>query len=77
MPETDRSKLMSVSTFDACVQVGQMQLLRKQIAHELNTLCKFDSHNLACALQTMNTYVHAGSVSTLQLLYSVYHPSQQ
>ena len=35
-------------------QVGQMQLLRKQIAHELNTLCKFDSDFLACSLQTMN-----------------------
>ncbi|XP_052274369.1 WASH complex subunit 5-like isoform X2 [Dreissena polymorpha] len=41
--------------FDTMLKVGQMQLLRKQIAHELNTLCKFDSNNLACALQTMNT----------------------
>ncbi|WAR23300.1 WASC5-like protein [Mya arenaria] len=40
--------------FDIMLKVGQMQLLRKQIANELNTLCKFDSNNMACALQTMN-----------------------
>lgn len=40
--------------FEIILKVGQMQLLRKQIAHELNTLCKFDSNYLACSLQTIN-----------------------
>ncbi|XP_053393927.1 WASH complex subunit 5-like isoform X1 [Mercenaria mercenaria] len=40
--------------FDIMLKVGHIQLLRKQIAHELNTLCKFDSNNLACSLQTLN-----------------------
>lgn len=42
------------SFFDIMLKVGQMQLLRKQIGHELNTLAKFDSKHLACSLQTMN-----------------------
>ncbi|PIK50593.1 putative WASH complex subunit strumpellin-like [Apostichopus japonicus] len=36
------------------LKVGQMQLLRRQIANELNFTCKFDSKFLASALQTMN-----------------------
>ncbi|RUS78371.1 hypothetical protein EGW08_013864 [Elysia chlorotica] len=39
---------------DTILKVGQMQLLRRQIAYELNTSCKFDSKFLASALQTMN-----------------------
>ena len=39
------------------VQVGQLQLLRRQIAYELNTSCKFDSKFLASSLQTMNKSV--------------------
>lgn len=39
---------------DTILRVGQMQLLRRQIGHELNTACKFDSKVLASALQTMN-----------------------
>ncbi|XP_067134229.1 WASH complex subunit 5 [Centruroides vittatus] len=43
------------STFlDNILKIGQMQLLRKLIAHELNTSGKFDSKNLISALQTMN-----------------------
>lgn len=38
------------------MQVGQMQLLRRQIAHQLNTSCKFNSKFLASALNTMNEY---------------------
>ena len=40
-----------------CVQVGQLQLLRWQIAYELNTSCKFDSKFLSSSLQTMNKSV--------------------
>ncbi|XP_076462616.1 WASH complex subunit 5-like [Babylonia areolata] len=39
---------------DIILRVGQLQLLRRQIAHELNTSCKFDSKFLASSLQTMN-----------------------
>nr|CAD7567981.1 unnamed protein product [Timema californicum] len=35
-------------------KVGQLQVLRKNIAYELNTSCKFDSKHLAGTLQTMN-----------------------
>merc|ERR1712136_641117 len=34
--------------------IGQMQLLRRQIAHELNTTAKFDSKFLASALENFN-----------------------
>ncbi|XP_071483871.1 WASH complex subunit 5-like [Diadema antillarum] len=36
------------------LKVGQMQLLRRMIANELNFSCKFDSKFLAGALETMN-----------------------
>lgn len=39
---------------DIIIRVGQMQLLRRQIAYELNTSCKFDSKFLASSLQTLN-----------------------
>jgi len=39
------------------MQVGQMQLLRRQIAHQLHTSCKFNSKFLATALNTMNECV--------------------
>ena len=39
---------------DQVTRVGQMQLLRRQIAYELNTSCHFDSKFLASSLQTMN-----------------------
>lgn len=39
---------------DIILRVGQLQLLRRQIAYELNTSCKFDSKFLASSLQTMN-----------------------
>ncbi|XP_050401033.2 WASH complex subunit 5 isoform X1 [Patella vulgata] len=40
---------------DIINKVGQMQLLRRQIAYELNTSCKFDSKFLASSLQTLNS----------------------
>ncbi|XP_065061996.1 WASH complex subunit 5-like [Rhopilema esculentum] len=36
------------------VKVGQMQIIRSQIAYELNVSCRFDSKLLASALQTFN-----------------------
>lgn len=38
----------------ACSQVGQMQILRQQIANELNYSCQFDSKHLAAALENLN-----------------------
>ncbi|XP_040287602.1 WASH complex subunit 5 [Bufo bufo] len=39
---------------DAIMKVGQMQILRQQIANELNYSCKFDSKHLAAALDNFN-----------------------
>ncbi|GFW82443.1 WASH complex subunit 5 [Trichonephila clavipes] len=39
---------------ESLIKVGQMQLLRRRIAYELNTSCKFDSKHLACALEGIN-----------------------
>ncbi|KAF6031772.1 KIAA0196 [Bugula neritina] len=39
---------------NSILKIGQMQLLRKQIAHELATSSKFDSKFLASALSNMN-----------------------
>ncbi|KAK7873803.1 hypothetical protein R5R35_005787 [Gryllus longicercus] len=41
------------------LKIGQLQLLRKHIAYELNISCKFNSKYLASALQTMNDAVLA------------------
>uniref|UniRef100_A0A8C2BWJ2 WASH complex subunit 5 n=1 Tax=Cyprinus carpio TaxID=7962 RepID=A0A8C2BWJ2_CYPCA len=39
---------------EAIMKVGQMQVLRQQIANELNYSCKFDSKHLAAALDNLN-----------------------
>ncbi|XP_066434881.1 WASH complex subunit 5 [Eleutherodactylus coqui] len=39
---------------DAIMKVGQLQILRQQIANELNYSCKFDSKHLAAALDNVN-----------------------
>lgn len=36
------------------VIIGTLQLLRKHIAYQLNTSCKFDSAHLEASLRTMN-----------------------
>lgn len=41
------------------LQVGQMQILRQQIANELNYSCKFDSKHLAAALENLNKSVQS------------------
>ncbi|XP_077547549.1 WASH complex subunit strump isoform X4 [Haemaphysalis longicornis] len=44
---------------ESVLKVGQMQILRKAIAHELCTAAKFESKDLAGALQAMNDAVLA------------------
>ncbi|XP_065308366.1 WASH complex subunit 5 [Dermacentor albipictus] len=39
---------------ESILKIGQMQILRKAIAHELYTTAKFESKDLVGALQTMN-----------------------
>ncbi|XP_011943678.1 PREDICTED: WASH complex subunit strumpellin isoform X2 [Cercocebus atys] len=39
---------------EAIMKVGQMQILRQQIANELNYSCRFDSKHLAAALENLN-----------------------
>lgn len=39
------------------LKIGHYQLLRKKIAYELNTACKFEAKHMEAALQTLNTYV--------------------
>uniref|UniRef100_A0A8C2X1H7 WASH complex subunit 5 n=1 Tax=Cyclopterus lumpus TaxID=8103 RepID=A0A8C2X1H7_CYCLU len=39
---------------EVIMKVGQMQILRQQIANELNYSCKFDSKHLAAALDNLN-----------------------
>lgn len=36
------------------LHVGQKQIIRKHIAYELNSSCKFNSKNLESSLRTMN-----------------------
>ncbi|GCB74711.1 hypothetical protein scyTo_0003802 [Scyliorhinus torazame] len=39
---------------DSILKVGQMQILRQQIANELSYSCKFDSKHLAATLENLN-----------------------
>lgn len=39
---------------ETTVLIGSLQLLRKHIAYQLNTSCKFDSAHLEASLRTMN-----------------------
>nr|XP_044999379.1 WASH complex subunit 5 isoform X2 [Jaculus jaculus] len=39
---------------ESIMKVGQMQILRQQIANELNYSCRFDSKHLAAALDNLN-----------------------
>jgi len=52
-PQQKLSKFWPSYT-DFVVKVGQMQIIRSQIAHELNVSCRFDSQILSSALQTFN-----------------------
>ncbi|CAG0896952.1 unnamed protein product [Darwinula stevensoni] len=42
------------SLVDSLMRIGQMQLLRRRIGHELNSSCKFDSKHLASSLDAFN-----------------------
>uniref|UniRef100_A0A8C6KPK3 WASH complex subunit 5 n=1 Tax=Nothobranchius furzeri TaxID=105023 RepID=A0A8C6KPK3_NOTFU len=42
------------SYLESIMKVGQMQILRQQIANELNFSCKFDSKHLGAALENLN-----------------------
>ena len=64
--------LMMVIKMAFAVQVGQMQLLRRQIAHQLHMSCKFNSKFLASALNTINEY--ALLISVLELSGSGVQP---
>lgn len=39
---------------DIIIAIGTLQLLRKHIAYQLNTTCKFDSAHLESSLRTLN-----------------------
>lgn len=43
-----------VALLESLLRIGQMQLLRRRIAYELNTSCKFDSKHLEGSLQALN-----------------------
>ncbi|XP_038056716.1 WASH complex subunit 5-like [Patiria miniata] len=49
-----RANKMWAPFVNLVLKLGQMQLLRRQIANELNFSCKFESKFLASALETMN-----------------------
>ncbi|KAG5323976.1 WASC5 protein, partial [Acromyrmex heyeri] len=50
------SKLWS-SALEWALKIGHYQLLRKKIAYELNTACKFEAKHMEAALRTLNTAV--------------------
>lgn len=52
------SKLTKIAPkmLDLVLAIGQKQIIRKYIAFELNTSCKFNSKNLESTLRTMNKY---------------------
>lgn len=39
---------------DWVLKIGNLQILRKHISYQLNTLCKFNSKNLESSLRTLN-----------------------
>lgn len=53
----ERATKSWVPLTDAINRIGQMQILRCSIAHEVNTSCRFQSRHLAATLETFNLYV--------------------
>lgn len=51
---TSKCTKVYVTLMDSILQIGQKQIIRKLIASELNSSCKFKSQNLDSALRTMN-----------------------
>ena len=56
-PLLDRAGRSWLTLNDALLRVGQMQLAKQSIAHELNTAARFESRYLASALETLNDAV--------------------
>ncbi|XP_031552063.1 WASH complex subunit 5-like [Actinia tenebrosa] len=53
-PASQRTAKLWTQYTELIMKVGQMQLIRRQIANELNCACKFDSKILGSALETFN-----------------------
>jgi len=51
---------------DTVTKIGQMQLIRRQVANLLNFSCKLDSNSLYCALDNFNNAI----VSDIQMHYT-------
>ncbi|EZA48313.1 hypothetical protein DMN91_008109 [Ooceraea biroi] len=45
------------SALEWTLKIGHYQLLRKKIAYELNTACKFEAKHMEAALRTLNTAI--------------------
>lgn len=56
-PLLDRAGRSWLTLNDALLRVGQMQLAKMSIAHELNTTARFESRYLISALETLNEAV--------------------
>ncbi|KAK2579644.1 hypothetical protein KPH14_011569 [Odynerus spinipes] len=48
---------MWLQMLDWILKIGHYQILRRKIAYELNTACKFEAKHMEAALQTLNTAV--------------------
>lgn len=51
---TSKFTKFTTKVFELIMTIGQKQIVRKYISHELNLSCKFSSKNLESSLQTMN-----------------------
>ncbi|CAH0761226.1 unnamed protein product [Diatraea saccharalis] len=58
LKEIDQLLIKGQKTFqqlsEVLVLIGTLQIIRKHIAYQLNTMCKFDSAHLEAALRTLN-----------------------
>lgn len=66
---TSSSKLWSPA-LEWILKIGHYQLLRKKIAYELNTACKFEAKHMEAALRTLNAYVNNTLIQFYDLFYS-------
>ncbi|XP_015187762.1 PREDICTED: WASH complex subunit strumpellin isoform X2 [Polistes dominula] len=48
---------MWLQILDWILKIGHYQILRRKIAYELNTACKFEAKHMEAALQTLNTAI--------------------
>lgn len=54
------------------LSIGQKQIIRKHIANELNSSCKFNSKNLDSSLRTINELVGLSTMNELNLILSFF-----